>query len=149
MSRTSEVPVHGGDITCFEDFLNSEIEKTPTILNRETLHHLVQTYGSEYREILKYCEQDTKWAQLVTSNSPVIKGEILHGIREEMAYKLSDIVYRRTELGTAGYPGDACLRTCAEIIAAEWGWSKEKNKDNLQEISPVFPMSECLDTRQS
>ncbi len=47
MSQTAEIPVHGGDIACFEDFLNSEIEKKPTIFNKDTLYHLVQTYGSE------------------------------------------------------------------------------------------------------
>jgi glycerol-3-phosphate dehydrogenase len=55
-----------------------------------------------------------------------------------MAYKVGDVIYRRTELGTAGYPGDACLRTCEEIMSVESGWNEEKFQENHEEISP-FP----------
>ena len=42
------------------------------------------------------------------SNSKVTEAEVLYGIKEEMAVKLSDIVFRRTDLGMHGYPGERC-----------------------------------------
>jgi glycerol-3-phosphate dehydrogenase len=55
-----------------------------------------------------------------------------------MAQKLSDVIFRRTELGTAGYPGDACLRTCAEIMAGELGWQKKRMFQELDEVHQAF-----------
>jgi glycerol-3-phosphate dehydrogenase len=55
-----------------------------------------------------------------------------------MAQKLSDIIFRRTELGTAGYPGDACLYTCAEIMAAQLGWNKRTMFQEVDEVQQAF-----------
>jgi glycerol-3-phosphate dehydrogenase len=118
-SRTGFVPVCGGVMNSFEEFLQSELQRKPLASSEETIRHLIQTYGSEYREILRYCDQDPEWSKPVASNSPVIRAEILHGFREEMACKLDDILYRRTELGAGGYPDDSCVSCCAEIMSQE------------------------------
>ena len=107
-------------------------------MSPETVRHLMQTYGSEYREILRYCEEDQAWRQPVMPSSPVTRAEVLHGIREEMAQKLTDVIFRRTELGTAGYPGDACLKTCAEIMAAELGWNEQRTLNELGETRAAY-----------
>jgi glycerol-3-phosphate dehydrogenase len=62
----------------------------------------------------------------------------VHGIRREMAQKLADVIFRRTDLGTAGYPGDYCLATCAEIMAAELGWDEDKTELEIDEVKSVF-----------
>jgi glycerol-3-phosphate dehydrogenase len=114
-SRTAVAPVYGGAMNSFEEFLEDELQKKPLGLSEETLRHLIQTYGSEYREVLQYCDQDQKWSKPVASNSPVIRAEILHSIREEMACKLEDLLYRRTELGAVGYPDDSCVSSCTRV----------------------------------
>jgi glycerol-3-phosphate dehydrogenase len=118
-SWTAVVPVYGGTMNSFQEFLESELQRKRPGLSEETIRHLIQTYGSEYREVLRYCDQDPEWSKPVTSNSPVIRAEILHGVREEMACKLEDILYRRTELGAFSYPDDSCVSSCAEIMAHE------------------------------
>ena len=120
-SRTAVVPVDGGAMTSFEEFLEREIQREPLGLSENTTRHLIQTYGSEYRAVLRYCEEDPKWSKPVTRNSLVIRAEILHAIREEMACKLEDVLYRRTELGADGYPDEACTTACAQIMAHELG----------------------------
>jgi len=120
--QTALIPVLGGAIHGLEEFTTQAFDKKPAGVNAETLRHLLQTYGSEYREILRYYEEDPVWGEPVTSGSPVIKAEVVHGVREEMAEKLRDVIFRRTELGTAGYPGDACFKICAEIMGTELGW---------------------------
>jgi glycerol-3-phosphate dehydrogenase len=118
-SRTSVVPVYGGTMSSFEEFLENELQRKPLGLSEETTRHLIRTYGSEYREILRYCEEDPQYSRPIESNCPVIRAEIVHAVREEMACKLEDILYRRTELGADGYPDDSCVRACAEIVAQE------------------------------
>jgi len=48
-----------------------------------------------------------------------------------MAIKLVDVVRRRTELGSAGNPGDAVLKICAELMAHELSWAPQKVEDEL------------------
>ena len=62
----------------------------------------------------------------------------------EMAQKLTDVIFRRTELGTAGYPGDACLKTCAEIMAAELGWNEQRTLNELGETRDAYFRLGCV-----
>jgi glycerol-3-phosphate dehydrogenase len=55
-----------------------------------------------------------------------------------MARKLSDVVFRRAGLGTVGDPGDACLETCAAIMARELGWDGVRTQSELKEVKAVF-----------
>jgi glycerol-3-phosphate dehydrogenase len=125
-SRTAVTPIYGGAMKSFEEFLENELQNKPLGLSQETMRHLIQTYGSEYREVLQYCDQDQKWSKPIASNSPVIRAEILHCIREEMACNLEDLLYRRTELGAVGYSDDSCVSSCAEIMEHELGSSAAK-----------------------
>ncbi len=142
--QTNRTPVHGGAIDCFEEFVAEQLREKPADMSPETIRHLIQTYGSEYREILRYCEEDQAWRQPVMPSSPVTRAEVLHGIREEMAQKLTDVIFRRTELGTAGYPGDACLKTCAEIMAAELGWNEQRTLNELGETRAAYFRLGCV-----
>ena len=78
------------------------------------------------------------------NGSPLIKAEVIHGIREEMAQKLSDVIFRRTELGTASYPGNTCLKACAEIMAAELGWDDTRTQKELEETKDVYASLGCI-----
>jgi len=142
--RTAVTPVYGGAVGCLEEFLCREMKGKAAGLSEQTLRHLIQTYGSEYREILRYSEREPGWGKPVTSDSPVIRAEVLHAAREEMAVKLSDVIFRRTGLGTGGYPGSICLESCAAIMAAELAWSDQRTRKELEETKAVYGSLGCL-----
>jgi len=135
---TMDTPVQGGLIERFNDFLENAIEKRPQELNEETVKQLVYNYGSEYPKIIKYINEDSTYAKRVSSISHVIKAEILFNIREEMAQKLADIVMRRTELGTAEYPGEEALKNCANIMAQELGWDGSRVQMEIEEVKKIY-----------
>jgi glycerol-3-phosphate dehydrogenase len=118
-SLSSVIPVSGGAMKSFEQFLEDEQRKRPRGFSEDTIRHLIAIYGSEYREILHYCEEDPEWAEPVSQDSAAIKAQIIHAVREEMACKLEDILYRRTELGAFGEPDALSVNTCADILARE------------------------------
>lgn len=134
---TMETPIYGGAIEKFNIFLENAIENRPQELNPEIIHHLVYNYGSEYKEIFKYLIENPGLSGKICS-TPIIKAEIIHGIREEMAQKLEDIVLRRTELGTAEFPGEECLKICARIMADELGWDIIRVENEIQEVKAIF-----------
>ncbi|MFQ6113477.1 MAG: FAD-dependent oxidoreductase [bacterium] len=140
-SQTPFTPVFGGNIEQFENFLHQEISKSARGLNRGIIKQLVYNYGSEYSRILKYCDENPEWTQPVHNTSNVLKAEVIHAIREEMALKLSDVVLRRTELGSAGNPGEESLKTCAAILAMELGWDKARVQREIEEVRNVYHLS--------
>ena len=66
--------------------------------------------------------------------------EVVHAVRDEMAKKLSDVVYRRTVLVTGTYPGEQAMDDCVRLMAAELGWDNAKMERELDEIRPGFTM---------
>jgi glycerol-3-phosphate dehydrogenase len=135
--RTASTPVVGGDVDFFQAFMARQLESAAGV-SPEIFEHLIRTYGSEYQRILEYGDDNRELSMPVMAGSPVIRAEVLHGVRHEMAQTLADVVFRRTELGTCGYPGDTCLRTCAGIMAAELRWDQEKIRNEIDEVKTAF-----------
>ena len=136
--QTHATPIYGGAINGFEELAVLEQQQKSAGISAEAFQHLLQTYGSGYRDVLRYCEEDQEWSQPVTNDSPVIKAEVLHGVRDEMAQKLTDILLRRTELATVGYPGRACLNTCAAIMAREAGWDRRRIVKEIEAAEAIL-----------
>jgi glycerol-3-phosphate dehydrogenase len=55
-----------------------------------------------------------------------------------MAVHLSDIVVRRTGLGGAGHPGADVLSACAQIAAAELGWSEQRQQEEAASVADIY-----------
>jgi glycerol-3-phosphate dehydrogenase len=136
--KTMKTPIYGGDIERFDDFLLNAIEHRPQTLDKEIIRNLVYNYGSEYQKVLKYLDEDAGYGQRITDTSNVIKAEIIHAIRDEMAQKLEDVVLRRTELGSAEYPGNEGLETCACIMAQEMGWGRSRIQEEINNIKSIY-----------
>ena len=72
-----------------------------------------------------------------TAVTPLEKARALRGsleerarlaVREEMALTLADAVLRRLDLGTSGPPPAGDLDVVARVLAAELGWSAERDQ---------------------
>ncbi len=136
-STSAFTPLHGGQIDRFETFLHDAIAKPPYGLDKEVMRRLVYNYGSAYPDTLQYLDRvlDCSYAM---NNLAVLKAEVLHAVHEEMAQKLGDVVFRRTELGSAEYPGNEALKLCAKTMGAELGWSHTRIQQELQEVNDIY-----------
>jgi glycerol-3-phosphate dehydrogenase len=135
---TAMTPIYGGHIEQFNDFLSQEKGNVSCKLSMEVIEHLVYNYGSEYPEVLHYVKANPELGQTINGTSKVIKAEVVHGIREEMAKRLSDVVLRRTELGSAGDPGEEALKACATIMAGELDWDGARVRREIEEVRAVY-----------
>jgi glycerol-3-phosphate dehydrogenase len=68
----------------------------------------------------------------------LLRAEVRHAIRAEMAQTLSDVVFRRTELGTAGDPGRELLVEATRTAADELGWSRDRERLELRQVYGRF-----------
>lgn len=132
-SKSEKLPVYGGNIGVYKEFLKDTLNENPEIKYNSILA-LTRNYGSEYKRVLKFSNEDQSIAGNI-GNSDTLKVEIIHAIREEMAQNLSDIVFRRTNLCTAGNPGESVLDECADIAAKEFKWAESWKE---KEVSTVM-----------
>ena len=135
-SRSSLSPLYGGHMERFDEFVKAQIA-CRNGLGEEALRRLIYNYGSAYPEVLRHLHFSDRRSPCA-DNSAILKAEVLHGVRTEMAQKLADVVFRRTELGSAGHPGKEALQACAETMSAELGWSALRTRQELQEVEDIF-----------
>lgn len=136
-SRTADIAIYGGQICNFEKFVKESISKERPRLDPEVVRALAHNHGSEYAAVLKYAKDDPMLTERI-GDSTVLKAEIIHAVWEEMACKLEDVVFRRTDLGTAINPGDKALESCAQLMAKELGWNRERQQKELTEVRNIF-----------
>ena len=132
-SETHISPVFGGDIDDFSTLIQKVINKNEAGLSQDEILSLLQNYGSEYTEVLKYTYDRPSLADAI-GDSFTIKAQVIHAVREEMAVKLGDVVFRRTDLGTGNNPSDEEVGICAELMANELSWDKNKIRDEIYEV---------------
>jgi glycerol-3-phosphate dehydrogenase len=60
-----------------------------------------------------------------------------HAVREEMAIRLSDVVLRRTDLGTGGPPSPADLEAAARAMAEALAWDEAKLRAERETLVPA------------
>ena len=102
------------------------------------MKHLSYNYGSELGDILFYGDKDKKWLEKIPGSDEVIKAEVLHGVEEEMALKLSDVILRRTDLGSAGNPGEETLKEVADIMGKQLGWNDSRRQQEVDEVKEIY-----------
>jgi glycerol-3-phosphate dehydrogenase len=133
-SSTEFKPVAGGDIADFENLVAQASSKHKGNLDPTTMRALIHNHGTGYENILAYKDELGTLGKTST-----LRAEVHHAIEYEMVAKLSDIVFRRTDLGTGGHPGDEVIRECADILALNKGWSPERMQKEIDEVNARFP----------
>ncbi len=138
-SKTETTPIFGGRIDHFDDYLGREVERRPYGLDRDVLDALIHNYGSEYQGVLKYIDGNPEMARRL-GNTAVLKAEVVHAVREEMAGKIGDVLFRRTDLGTGGDPGEDAVQACARVMASELAWDDSRVREELREAAREFTL---------
>jgi glycerol-3-phosphate dehydrogenase len=133
-SATATTPLHGGEMAQFHTFLAHEVARSRAGLPAEVLQRLIAYYGSAYTELINYLDHPAESPPPLTAASRILRAEVLHGIREEMAQTLVDLVARRIPPGVAESPGTPYLRTCAAIMAKELRWDEARMQRELEEV---------------
>ncbi len=125
---TATTPVYGGDAS------GQDSRPWHGLLAPDIQRHLAQHYGSAWHEVARLALERPGLARRPWSASPVVAAEVVHAVRREMALKLGDVVFRRTSLGLAGVPDEACLWACAALMGNELGWDAARARREIAEV---------------
>ncbi|MGH9331038.1 MAG: FAD-dependent oxidoreductase [Vicinamibacterales bacterium] len=138
-SATAGATLPGAGIADHEALAIETARASRVDLDLRVLAHLVATYAERCAPIVRLMAERREWAAPLSDRVPVTGAEIIHAIREESAVRLSDVVMRRTPLGSMEYPGDAAARRVAEIASSELGWDARRTEDELRQLRGCYP----------
>ncbi len=88
----------------------------------QRLPHIEQIYGPDSVDVFRIMAEDEMARGYLRVTPPLLKAEVLHFVREEMALKLTDVILRRSDCGTNGCPTRLELQEIAGVMARELGW---------------------------
>lgn len=134
---TATRPVYGGAMESFSA-LSREAAGAHPELAPEVREALLRNHGAEYERVLALGRAEP--GSLATlPGTATLRAELLHAVRSEMARKLADVLFRRTDLGTAGSPGRPTLEAAAELMAGELGWDPARREKEVEEVLSAYP----------
>jgi glycerol-3-phosphate dehydrogenase len=90
---------------------------------------LLQRYGKASAGVLALGAT----AEPERSSGEIFRCCCLYSVREEMAVRLKDLVYLRTNLAVRGRLPEEYLSWCADMMQAELGWSMRRKRFELAE----------------
>jgi glycerol-3-phosphate dehydrogenase len=135
---TSEsMPLPGGAIEDF-DALAQDVQRTrPAWLSAVSAATLLANFGTKLPRVLALADADASLRNYVTGTD-VTFAEIECALRDEMAQTMCDIVFRRTELGTGGHPGEAALADVAAFMQAKLSWTPARAQEERRSVDAQF-----------
>jgi glycerol-3-phosphate dehydrogenase len=119
----------GGEIPDMEAFVG-QCRKRYSALSERQIDYLNRNYGTEFDALLEMAAGKPELTRPLNRDGEMA-AQVIYAIRNEMARTLCDVLFRRTGLGTLGYPGSTVLRTVADIAGAELRWSEKRKKDEI------------------
>ncbi|MEN6472711.1 MAG: glycerol-3-phosphate dehydrogenase/oxidase [Syntrophaceae bacterium] len=137
-STTDQHHLAGCDIPDLAAFLFT-VQRDNRDFSGPTLEYLSRNYGTFYADILTLAREDTTLGEVLNADGEIL-AEALYAIRREMARTLSDIVMRRTGIGTLGNPGEEILRKVAALAARELAWDTARQEQEIAETMNLLAL---------
>jgi glycerol-3-phosphate dehydrogenase len=137
-SRTAITPLPGAAIADHEALAIETGRSFHMDVPLPVIRHLIKLYAEGAAEIIRLTHDRPDLQTPIAAGSETLKAEIVHVIRHEMAARLTDIVIRRTGLGSAGPPAPEALAAAAQIAGAELGWDAARMEAEITEVRRFY-----------
>jgi len=129
---THTTPLFGGEVGRYVSFVDRAKKSNTAQLDEAVIENLCRNYGSRYQDVLKSSDNKKKYLEEVCEQFPDILAEVIYAVRKEMAVTLSDVVFRRTGIGTLGNPGTQVLERIVDVMAHELKWNRAKKNSEME-----------------
>jgi glycerol-3-phosphate dehydrogenase len=113
-------------ISCFIDESGFEVD---------VAKHIVEAYGPDATLILDIAREDQSLSSIIAAGEPYLMAEVPYAVRHEMAMKLVDFIFRRTQLANRLKDhGRSVAPIIGKIMAKELSWSSQTLERELTDF---------------
>jgi glycerol-3-phosphate dehydrogenase len=131
----------GGEFDDFGAFRKRLLRNWEKRLETKEVERLLINYGSEFNSLMAYTETAGMQSSKVRiPHVEVLKAETHFAIKQEMAQKLSDVVLRRTDMGSAGIPPASDLEIVSTLMGKKLGWSAAKMREEMEDVKRTYTL---------
>jgi glycerol-3-phosphate dehydrogenase len=141
VSNSAQYPLYGGDVGDLNSYMKRVFNELPYRMEYENFKSLVYNYGTALQNVLHYLDKNSSGEVISVSEDDILRAEILYAVRHEMAQKLDDVVFRRTEIGTSGFPGLNCIQFMANTMGSEMGWGLTRIEQECMAVQEGFALA--------
>ena len=143
-------PVHGCETQRLPlDYDESEIAPAIDRLRGEggvesdVASHLVEAYGSEATKVLEIADESAELSSRISPGAPYLLAEVRYAVRCQMAVRLVDFIFRRTQLAIClNDHGRSVARKIGSEMAKELAWSPQTLERELTEFEEASELVE-------
>ncbi len=102
-----------------------------------TINYLARIYGTELGLVMDIARNNARYAEPLNEDGEML-AQVIYAVKNEMARTLTDIILRRTGIGTLGNPGAGPIEAVAEIAARELNWNSARTDRELQTVCDIL-----------
>ncbi len=128
-SATQSTPLAGGDIQDFAALGAAAQRALGDSVSAATLEAWLRNYGTDYKALAELATRAGQTARI--GHSDTVTAEVTHAVQDEMALTLSDVILRRTNLGSGAHPGSEALADAAAVMQPLLAWTDAKRREEL------------------
>ncbi|MBU8893293.1 MAG: glycerol-3-phosphate dehydrogenase/oxidase [Bacteroidales bacterium] len=124
------------DIKNMESFIKQLVLRYPQF-SEATINYVGRNYGLQCHTIFRLALHDKSLMEVLSEDGEIL-AEVVYVIKKEMTYTLSDIFFRRTGIGTLGYPGDETFNKVVKIAKEYLNWNDIKTQEEIDNVMKIF-----------
>lgn len=128
------------DITNMESFIRQLVLRYPQF-SEATINYVGRNYGLQCHTIFRLALYEKPLMEVLTEDGEIL-AEVVYVMKKEMAFTLEDIFFRRTGIGTLGYPGDKVFQKVVETAKQYFNWDDKRTKQEIDEVKNIFNLPE-------
>ena len=111
--------------------LSEPARPSQAVNDGEHNNYLLKKYADRAAKVAPYVATMARW---LDEEHSLLSGEVKYFIEEEMACHLSDVVFRRSELGTAECPSLKALERINQLLADHFQWGDERQAAEIKQV---------------
>lgn len=107
-------------------------------LPSESRKRLMDVYGKAWTGVIGSSNGKPVLREPLAPDVPVLGCEVQHAVTDEMALALSDVVFRRTGLGSESCPPARALASMASIMGDLLGWTPQRRSEEVHAVMSSY-----------
>lgn len=124
-SVTHREPVFGGGFESFNALLKEVQLAFPSTSDSYVHDTIAHHHGAEYGALAKLIADNPELG-VVVPGTRTLAADVVNAVRNEMAVTLSDVIFRRTGIGTGDIPQRISIEAVARLCADELDWPERR-----------------------